>query len=150
MTGWEVIKLEPAQLDRVSPYGTEVFSDGSSDWATPYVPAENPVAAFKGLDSYPEVRVYDSDAEWTITDAAGNYVLEPSLARAEINSTGRIVYGYNLRVPSAGEYTIEFYAPNVTIEGTDSGEPILDYGRTVTLTINVVPGGGKGGGRPSR
>ncbi len=42
-------------------------------------------------------------------------------ATAEINATGRVVYGYNLRVTAAGVYTITFTFPNVTISGADAG-----------------------------
>ena len=33
----------------------------------------------------------------------------------EINATGKIVYGYNLRVTAAGIYRITFTLPNVNI-----------------------------------
>ncbi len=150
MTGWEVVKLEPDQLDRVSPYGTEVFDDGSSDYTTPFIPVANPnpLDEFLGMESVREVRVYDNAATWTITDANGASVLPTSLASAEINSTGRYVYGYNLRVGVPGEYTIVFNAPNTTIEGTDNvpTAEIVDTS-TVKLIINVVAGGGNGGGK---
>ena len=146
MTGWNVIKLEPQELDRLAPYGTVALVDPVNGYVsedqTPYIPAENPIAL-----RYPEVRVYDSDATWTITGPEGYLLQIP--ARAEINSTGRIVYGHNLRVGDPGTYTIQFYAPNVDIQGTDDGDgAVLIDGNTVALDIEVQTGGGKGGGRP--
>ncbi len=75
-------------------------------------------------------------------------------AGAEINATGRVVYGYNLRVMTAGEYVIEYTFPDVDIEATDAGtvtKVLAEDGTTVlesmvSLTITVGGGGGGGGG----
>jgi hypothetical protein len=69
----------------------------------------------------------------------------------EINATGKIVYGYNLRVTAAGTYQIHFNAPSVTITGVDAGT----YDANNAYLDIVVGGGGggggkKGGGKPSR
>ena len=134
MTGWDVIKLEPNLLDRLAAYGTLALGP-------PFL--SDPM-------EYTEVRVYDAGATWTITNVTDPAnpvtVLPETAASAEVNSTGRIVYGYNLRVPAAGQYLLEFYAPNVTISETDPEAMVVDA-HTVVLEINVVPGGGKGGGR---
>ena len=53
------------------------------------------------------------------------------------------MYGYNLRVATAGAYTIKFQMPNVIFTGVDAGTFDAD---TATLTINVIGGGGGGGG----
>jgi hypothetical protein len=68
---------------------------------------------------------------------------------AEINATGRVVYGYNLRVTAAGQYEITFVIPSVDITGVDVGTYTIDPlgPDTVTLVITVIGGGG-GGGRP--
>ena len=43
-------------------------------------------------------------------------VVVDEAATAEINATGKVgVYGYNLRVPSAGTYEITYTVPNVNI-----------------------------------
>ncbi len=132
--GYSVVKLEPATLDRLSAYGTLATSDGSG-----------------GYDATPELMrsvVHDSDAQMTIRNASGVVVASESPIAPEINATGKIVYGYNLRVPTAGAYTIEFSMPNVIFDGVDAGTFTTD---TATLTINVIgggSGGGGGGGKP--
>jgi hypothetical protein len=125
LTGYDVVKLEPDELDHVADYG--MLADLSGKQAP-----------------YPETRVWDSGAHLKITNVATGAVVVDEAAKAEINSTGRVVYGYNLRVTSAGTYRIEFTAPNVSITSADGGTVV---GNTVTLDIVVQPGGG-GGGRP--
>ena len=127
--GYTVVKLEPATLDRLSAYGTLATSDNSG-----------------GFYATPELMrsvVHDSDAQMTIRNASGVVVASESPIAPEINATGKIVYGYNLRVPTAGTYTIEFTMPNVIFEGVDAGTFTTN---TATLTINVIGGGGGGGG----
>ena len=133
MTGWEVFKLEPSLLDRLSVYGTPALLTGPNTYASVPKPYNT------------DVRVYDLDARLKIynVETPNNTIIDGS-ASAEINATGKVVYGYNLRVPTAGFYTIEFSAPNVMILGTDE-EGVLLNDTTVALTIQVVPGGGKGG-----
>jgi hypothetical protein len=132
-TGWVVQKLEPAQLDRVSPYGTL-----ATDTGTGYV--SNPLTPFG------ETRVWAAGATLSIVATDTGVPVYVGPATAEINSTGRIVYGYNLRVPAAGDYTITYTFPNVTIVGTDLGT-IGPDGDSVSFTVTVTPGGGKGGGK---
>jgi hypothetical protein len=132
-TGWVVQKLEPAQLDRVSPYGTLATAT-----ATGYV--SNPVTPFG------ETRVWAAGATLSIVATDTDVPVYVGPATAEINSTGRIVYGYNLRVPAAGDYTITFTFPGVTIQTTDLGDigPTAD---TVSFIVTVTGGGGGGGGK---
>jgi hypothetical protein len=70
-------------------------------------------------------------------------------AGAEINATGKIVYGYNLRVGVAGAYRITYTLPNITAGTIDAGdyEDIPDVGAVASLDITVVAGGGKKGGK---
>lgn len=121
-TGFEVVKLTD-ELDRYATYGTLGV-------------AVNP---------YPEVRVWDAGAQLRIERVDG-LIVYAGVATAEINSTGRVVYGYNWQKPLPGTYTITFTAPNVNITDKDAGE-VVDVD-TVTLAVNVVvkTGGGKGGG----
>ncbi|MCA9172480.1 MAG: hypothetical protein KDB23_32670 [Planctomycetales bacterium] len=132
MRGWSIEKLDEDLLDREAPYGTLAVLDEGTYRAVP-------------IDPFPEVRVHD-DAAWLFianVDTGKVEVDEP--ASAEVNSTGRIVYGYNLRVPLAGTYVISFTAPSVDILDPDGGV-LSEDGHTVSLFINVVAGGGQGGG----
>jgi hypothetical protein len=139
MQGFNVIKLEPSQLDRESAYGTLASTDdGGTTW---YATAE-----------YLPVRIFDAGVTFSVSGPTG-YVVDPgSNPTAEINATGKVVYGYNLRVPAAGAYTITFVIPNVDITGVDAGTFVSDPegADTVTLVINVVGGGGGGGGGKPR
>jgi hypothetical protein len=133
MTGWEVVKLEPAQLDRVSPYGTLATETSPGVFtSTPLTTLPNRVWAPGTLKIYsvatPEPPVFDG------------------AATAEINATGKVVFGYNLRVTAPGNYTIEYTFPAVTMTGIDAGL-IINDGHTAQLTIAVIAGGGGGGGR---
>ena len=134
MTGFDVEKLTPLLEDRYATYGT---NDGS------------------GIASYPEVRVWNSGARLKIVRDADALVVYDGLFTAELNSTGRVVYGYNWQKPLAGEYTVTFYAPTVTLGSADAGT-LFDsdsdgYVDSVSITVNVGNkggGGGGGGGRP--
>ena len=136
MTGYTVDKLDPNALDRVSAYGTKALGPVATGFSG------NPITP------YPEVRVWTSGATLKIYNKVTGAVVFNGAATAEINSTGRIVYGYNLRVTTAGTYVIEFTAPNVSINSTDGG---TISGNTVTLEIVVnssaAGGGGKGHNR---
>ena len=129
MTGWDVIKLEPDLLDRLAFYGT--LADSTTGASYP--------------DDYSVVRVYDADG-WLKVYKVGDpdHPIVDEAASAEVNSTGRIVYGYNLRVVEQGSYVLWFSFPNVPISGSNGGTFTTN---TVSLTIDVVPGGGKKGGR---
>lgn len=136
MTGYTVIKLDPNALDRVSPYGTKALGS-VADGFTP-----NPITP------YSEVRVWVAGAALTMTNPNGS---ETTLnATAEINATGRIVYGYNLRVTTAGTYVLHFTVPSsVTINSANRGTVTVnaDGSTTLSLTINVLASSGRGGGR---
>ena len=122
LTGFDVVKLTD-ELDRYATYGT--LGD-----------AESP---------YGEVRVWDSGAWLSIVGSDGAVYDGP--ATAEINSTGRVVYGYNWKRPGVGTYTITFTAPSVTIASADAG--VVTNGDTVTLTVDVkAKNGGSKPGNP--
>jgi hypothetical protein len=125
--GYTVVKLEPSKLDRESAYGTLASGTAPPFSAT----SESKVAG-----------VFDGDASMTITGP--DFLVSEDPAGAEINATGKAVYGYNLRVPTAGKYLITFTMPNVIFTGCDAGTCIGD---TATLEINVGAGGGGGGGK---
>jgi hypothetical protein len=142
LKGYTVIKLEPGELDRESAYGHEATVDPiSGAWvSTPII---------------------FQQAEWLVHDAGitfsvqnldtEDYVVPPlTPPTAEINATGKVVYGYNLRVSTAGNYQIQFTtSPAVTLTDVDAGE-LIDV-NNVSIDINVGPGGsGGGGGGPRR
>lgn len=131
MQGFNVVKLEPSELDRVSAYGT-LATDGQA--TAEYLPA----------------RVFDAGVTFSVLRKSDSVYVVPlgTNPTAEINATGKVVYGYNLRVSAAGEYEITFVIPSVDITGVDVGTYINDPGGpdTVTLVITVIGGGGGGGG----
>jgi hypothetical protein len=130
------VKLEPSKLDRESAYGTLATGAAPTWVATP--------ALMTPL-------VYDATATMEITKADGTVVALENPAGAEINATGKVVYGYNLRVQAAGVYTITFTVPNATFVDCLPGTCL---GSKAQLTITVggggSGGGGGGGGKPPR
>jgi hypothetical protein len=136
MQGFNVVKLEPSKLDRESAYGTAATADGQGGWS----------ATAQILPA----RVFDSAVTFSVKNVTtGVYAVpEGTNPTAEINATGKVVYGYNLRVTAIGEYEITFVLPSVTITGVDDGTFVSnpDAPDTVTLVIDVVGGGGGGGG----
>ena len=137
LQGYDVIKLEPSKLDRDSAYG---HTAGSPE---------------AGFDDFP---VGLGSGSWLVHDAGitfsvqntdtGVYAVPPGTKpTAEINATGKVVYGYNLRVGVAGPYRIQFTSsPLVDFSGVDAGGQI--DAKNVYIDINVVQGGGGGGGGP--
>jgi hypothetical protein len=135
MDGYDVIKLDETALDRESAYGTLATSDGLGGFsATPKV--------------FSTVRVFDSKVTFSIKNVAtGAYVVQPGTpATAEINATGNVVYGYNLRVTAAGDYEITYVTPSVKITSANKAASTFTD-TTVTLVIKVIAGGGGGGHR---
>jgi hypothetical protein len=132
MEGFAVVKLEPLKLDRESKYGTLAVSEDAG-------------LTYHGTaQALTPARIYDAAATFSIKNiATGGYVVpEGSNPTAEINATGKVVYGYNLRVSTAGQYEITFALPNVTITGVNGGG-FTDHAVTLVITV-----GGGGGGRP--
>jgi hypothetical protein len=131
--GYEVIKLEPTELDRVSDYG---HLAGGVEGA--WIPVAKDLGAI----------VHDPGATLRIEqlDANGDPV-SPAVfngtAGGEINATGKIVYGYNLRVTSAGKYRVTYTIPKGNFTECDAGTCV---GTTAILDIDVIGGGGGGGG----
>lgn len=134
MEGYNVLKLEPSKLDRESAYGHDAQLTGSGSVATPdqFVPAE--------------WVVHDAGMQISVQNlGTGDFVVSPQPIAPEINATGKIVYGYNLRVTAVGKYLIQFSStPAVKITGTDVGT--FDE-HNAYLTITVGAGGGKKGGK---
>lgn len=139
MEGFDVVKLEPSRLDRESAYGTLATYD-----------AGPPARWFATAQVLP-ARVFDPGVTFSVKNEATDVYIVPlgSDPTAEINATGKVVYGYNLRVSAAGRYEITFVLPSVDITGVDAGSFVSDPdgADTVTLVITVSSGGG-GGGKP--
>jgi hypothetical protein len=126
--GYKVIKLEPAELDRVSDYG-HLAVDNAGTWEA----APSDVGAI----------VHDPAATLKIVRIVDGSVAYEGIAGAEINATGKIVYGHNLRVGEPGMYRITYTLPNVTLNGCEEGAAVC-VGHEAYLDIEVVAGGGGG------
>ena len=138
MDGYTVVKLDPNALDRESAYGT--LATGSPE--TGFSATPTPFAS----DLW---RVYAGGVTFSIQnlDTLAYVVAPGTAATAEINATGNVVYGYNLRVSTAGHYRITFTAPtSVTFTGSDAGTLGEASGQTAYLDITVTTGSGGGGG----
>jgi uncharacterized membrane protein YgcG len=130
--GYVVEKLQTELLDRESKYGT-LATETDGVWsATPslFVPG-----------------VYDHTASLKIEQVGGTWVYEQPTT-AEINAKGIVVYGYNLRVPTAGQYLITYTVPKVDFNGADAGDCGVpgDGVDTTTCSLTITVGGGGGGG----
>lgn len=128
LVGLTVVKLEPSKADRLSKYGTLAMPNGTGGY-------------FASPLDFAETRVWDADASLKIYNKDTGAVVTNATATAEINATGRVVYGYNLRVTTAGTYTIEFRTTNVEMTNA-TGED----GHLFSLDIVVSGSGGGGGG----
>ncbi len=120
MTGFTVVKLQPELEDRDSAYGT---ADGS------------------GVTPFSEVGVWDAGVTLNITGPA----TESVAFTAELNATGRVVYGYNWRPAVAGTYTLTATVPTVEVTGTDLGT-FAAHTATIAVVVADSSGGGGGGG----
>lgn len=133
MYGFNVVKLEPSKLDRESAYGTLATSDG--------------LGGYSATAEILPARIFDAGVTFSIKNVAtGAYVVPVgSNPTAEINATGKVVYGYNLRVSQVGSYEITFVLPSVDITGVDAGTFLTDPAEpdSVSLVITVVAGGGR-------
>jgi hypothetical protein len=107
-TGFPTVKLTN-QLDRDASYGT----------------------ASLGADS-DEIRVWASGSNLEITGPTA-VTVEPMAA--EINATGKVVYGYNWRPSKEGVYTLTFTASSVGVTTSVDAQVLASAG-----------GGGGGGG----
>jgi len=136
--GYLVIKLEPSELDRDSDYGhlaTGPATDGSA--AIEY----DVGAAFPAI-------VFDPTAKLKIERIVDGVPVNPAVyngvASGEINATGKIVYGYNLKVQLAGTYRITYTFPRVTFAANCTAGSCA--GSEAVLEIMIAGGGG--GGKP--
>ena len=130
--GYKVIKLEPAELDRLSDYGHLAVDNGDGTFSA------------KPLDV--GTVVHDPAATLQIVRLDDGSVVFDGIAGAEINATGKIVYGHNLRVSLPGMYRITYTLPNVTLTACEEPAAVCANNEAY-LDIEVVAGGGGGGGK---
>jgi len=139
LQGYMVNKLEPSLADRLSAYGHRATGDEVSGWGS--IPVDFSSNTWVVHDAGMQISVENLDT--------GQFVVPLQAINPEINATGKIVYGYNLRVSDAGNYQIRFNTtPAVTFTGVDAGT-LFDE-NTAYLDIVVIPGGGQGGGKNRR
>lgn len=135
LQGYTVDKLQPSTLDRLSAYGHLAGGDEVSGWTD--IPANVGQASWVVHDAGMQLSVLNLDT--------GVFAVPLQPIAPEINASGKIVYGYNLRVSAAGNYQIRFNStPVVTFANVDAGT--FDANNAY-LNIVVAPGGG-GGGKP--
>jgi hypothetical protein len=133
MQGYGVIKLQPSTLDRLSAYGHLAAGSAEEGWTD--TPVDVPSASWVVHDDGMQISVQNLDTEAFVVP------LQP--IAPEINATGKIVYGYNLRVSATGNYQIRFSSsPDVTFTGVDAGT--FDANNAY---LDIVVGGGGGGRR---
>jgi hypothetical protein len=130
--GYKVIKLEPAELDRLSDYGHLAVDNGNG--------------TFRATPMDLGAIVHDPAATLKIHRVSDGVVVFQGAAGGEINATGKIVYGYNLRVAEAGTYGITYTLPNVSLDSCEEAAAVC-AGHVAYLDIVVVGGGGGGGGK---
>jgi hypothetical protein len=140
LQGYDVVKLQPSMLDRLSAYGHLAGGDAIGGWTD--IPANVGQASWVVHDAGMKISVQNV--------ASGAFAVPLQPIAPEINATGKIVYGYNLRVTAAGEYQIRFNStPAVKFTGCDAGNCAVG-GNDAYLNITVTgKGGGGGGGKPA-
>jgi len=147
--GYYVIKLEPAELDRLADYGH--LAEGEEDAWNP-IPISVGDPLFEGSEDFMGAVVHDGQATLRIEQMVDGVPVTPAVydgdAGAEINATGKIVYGHNLRVGEAGTYRITYTLPNLSQLVCDP-RAFCD-GNSTWLDIEVIAGGGGGGGKKDR
>jgi hypothetical protein len=140
LQGYTVIKLQPSTLDRLSAYGHLAGGDATLGWED--IPIDVGQASWVVHDAGMQISVENL--------ATGQLVVPLQPIAPEINATGKIVYGYNLRVTAAGQYEIRFAStPAVTFTAVDAGT--FDANNAYLDIVVGGGGGGRGGGnRPPR
>ena len=128
--GFTVVKLDPAALDRESPYGILATDDGLGSFSAteshrPGKPAQGLVVTDIATESFGATPtdfvplVYDSQAWLTIV--GNDVVVVDEAATAEINATGKVVYGHKPACSKRWNLQITYTLPNVNITAADEG-----------------------------
>jgi len=147
LQGYNVIKLEPDKLDRESAYGHPAVDDPDNGDA---VPIDFPqLTTGTGETAVQGWLVHDALMTFSVLNKdTGVYAVDPgTFPTAEINATGKVVYGYNLRLGEPGHYRIQFTSSDdVVFTDVDAGG--MEDSNNVWIDITVVTGGGGGKGKP--
>ncbi len=133
-----MIKLEPNELDRLL---TMDILPGKVGWISRSRWME-PFSAPSCMTRTPALTIELVDADGYVVDLRST----TDQAGAEINATGKIVYGYNLRVGLAGTYRLTYTLPNVrSLMWISAATANNDGVAAAILEIEVIGGGGGGG-----
>jgi hypothetical protein len=142
LQGYEVIKLQDT-LDRLSAYGHPAGIDEEGAWTD--IPTDFLPLGWLVHDAGITFRVCALDRDGNETDVCP--VEAGEIPTAEINATGKVVYGYQLYVDATGTYRIVFTTSDaVTVTGQDAATGGLYDEHNVYVDITVGTGGGGGGG----
>jgi len=146
LQGYSVIKLQDT-LDRLSAYGHLAGGNADDGWTD--IPTDFPDVGYDPETGDPTKGwlVHDNAITFSVQNLdTGVYAVDPGTSpTAEINATGKVVYGYNLRVDATGTYRIRFTTSTaVEFESVDAG--VWEDANNVYIDIVVVQGGGGGGG----
>ena len=140
--GYLVIKLQPDELDRASDYGH--LAEGAGTAGDPFAAIPYTVGDVIPGGTFPAI-VHDPAATLKIERIVGGVPQIPAVydgeAGGEINATGKIVYGYSLRVAEAGTYRITYTMTNVNIDGCPTNSTCTL--NSVSKDIEILPGGGR-------
>ena len=160
MKGYSVIKLEPSKLDRLSAYGHQATGEANPAWTNaPGHQGSSHQGISQPNTTWSSTPVDFGYASWLVHDAGitfsvknkstGQYVVPVGTKpTSEINATGKLVYGYNLRVAQAGAYRITFVSsPEVTFTGQDAANGGQANPNEVYIDINVIAGSSPGVGK---
>ena len=143
LQGYNVIKLQPSKLDRESAYGHLAADNDRTMSAMTNIPVDVGQASWVVHDKFMMLSVEHL--------ASGTFPVPLQAIAPEINATGKIVYGYNLRVSAAGTYKDPVLRTRVTFTGVDAGT-FDDNNAYLDIVVGGGGGGGgkKGGGAASR
>ncbi len=133
--GYDIVNLTPDLPDRQASYGTLGIPDGVVQF--PYM-------------------VWAAGANLTITSVPGGTIVYDGPMSAEINSSGKVVYGHNWGIakadaPEPGRYKLVFTIPAtngtvITAADDEGAQNVRFTAKTATVGIEVGPAGGGGQG----
>jgi hypothetical protein len=136
--GYIVTKLTPELEDSLATYGTD-----GAEQNTDYVV----------FDDGAQLKI-EACVDTSCSSTTGNAIYDGAFS-AEINSLGKVVYGYNwgtagkASAAQPGIYKLTFTANGTTIDSAP-GAQVCTVGNCTFVIINVTQSSGGGGGPPNR